>query len=149
MEEMDSNFGFLVHDVARQLTSVLDKRLRPYGLTRSHWRAVVYIWRTPGISQTELSEILDISRMGITGLIDRMENKGLVSRRDDVKDRRVKRIYLTESTNGLIPIITKVGRENIADFLAGIDETDREVLINLLLKVKENGTHLLSEANRD
>ena len=66
-EEMDTGFGFLVHDVARQLTGVLDRRLNRYGLTRSHWRAVLYIWRTPGISQTELSEILDLSRMRVTG----------------------------------------------------------------------------------
>lgn len=149
MNETETNFGFLVHDIARQLTSVLDKRLRQHGLTRSHWRAVVYIWRTPGISQTELSEILDVSRMGVTGLIDRMETKGLVSRRDDAKDRRVKRIYLTESTTGLIPIITKLGSETIDDFLTGIDDAEREVMTRLLQKVKENGAHLLSLADRD
>jgi len=149
MDDLDPNFGFLVHDVARQLTSVLDSRLSSYGLTRSHWRAVIYIWRTPGISQTELSEILDISRMGVTGLIDRMENKGLVSRRDDLKDRRVKRIYLTESTAALVPLITRLGRECVDDFLVGIDETDRNVLLKLLLKVKENGTRLLSKTDSE
>ncbi len=145
MDEFDTNFGFLVHDVARQLTTVLDKRLSSYGLTRSHWRAVVYIWRTPGISQTELSEMLDVSRMGVTGLIDRMESRGLVSRKDDPRDRRVKRVYLTESTKALTPIITKLGRENIDDFLAGIETEDRELLVKLLLKVKSNGFHLLSK----
>ena len=147
MDEFDKNFGFLVHDVARQLTAVLDKRLSSYGLTRSHWRAVLYIWRTPGISQTELSEMLDVSRMGVTGLIDRMESKGLVSRKDDPRDRRVKRVYLTESTEALTPIITKLGRENIDDFLAGIETEDRELLVKLLLKVKSNGTHLLSRTD--
>ena len=143
-EKIDTSFGFLVHDVARQLTSVLDKRLRRYGMTRSHWRAVLYIWRTPGISQTELSEILDLSRMGVTGLIDRMENKGLVCRQDDPSDRRVKRIYLTESTAELIPKITAIGGETIGDFFAGIDETSQEALIDLLLKVKGNGARLLA-----
>lgn len=149
MDESDTNFGFLVHDVARQLTSVLDSRLSSYGLTRAHWRAVLYIWRTPGISQTELSEILDLSRMGVTGLIDRMENKGLVSRKDDLKDRRVKRIHLTESTAALVPLITRLGRECVDDFLVGIDETDRNVLLTLLLKVKENGTRLLSKTDSE
>jgi MarR family transcriptional regulator for hemolysin len=149
MDETETNFGFLVHDVARQLTAVLDRRLSHYGLTRSHWRAVIYIWRTPGISQTELSEILDLSRMGVTGLIDRMESKGLVLRRDDAKDRRVKRIYLTESTTALVPLITKLGSECIDEFLTGIDESDREVLANLLLKVKSNGIRLLSLSDLD
>lgn len=145
MDEMDEGFGFLVHDVARLLTSVLDKRLSRYGLTRSHWRAILYIWRTPGISQTELSDILDLSRMGVTGLIDRMETKGLVARRDDATDRRVKRVYLTESTTELVPKITALGGETVDDFFTGIDKTDQDVLINLLLKVKVNGKRLLSD----
>ena len=149
MDELERGFGFLVHDIARQLTSVLDKRLHPYGLTRSHWRAVLYIWRKPGISQTELSEMLDLSRMGVTGLIDRMENKGLVSRRDDESDRRMNRVYLTDSTSELVPIITSLGRETVDDFLVGIDQAELEVLTDLLLKMKKNGCSLLSVSDID
>jgi len=144
MNELDSDFGFLIHDIARQLTAVMDERLKPYGLNRAHWRAVLYIWRKPGISQTELSEILDLSRMGVTGLIDRMEEKGLVARRDDVKDRRVKRVYLTDSTTEFVPLITTLGRETLDDFLGGIAEADVEVLFNLLLQVKNNGSKMLA-----
>jgi len=144
MEEMDTSFGFLVHDIARQMTSVLDKRLSKHGLNRSHWRAVLYIWRTPGISQTELSEILDVSRMGVTGLIDRMESKGLVVRRDDEKDRRMKRIYLSESTEQLVPTITSLGGEMVDEFFAGISKADQQTLTNLLVKVKKNGIDLLA-----
>ena len=145
MDQLERGFGFLVHDIARQLTSVLDERLSPYGLTRAHWRAVLYIWRTPGISQTDLSEILDLSRMGVTGLIDRMESKGLVSRKDDETDRRVKRVYLTDSTVELLPVIIALGRETIDDFFEGIDEAELDLLTDLLLKVKRNGCRLLSE----
>lgn len=145
LEEPNTAFGFLVHDIARQITSVLDKRLSHYGLTRSHWRAVLYIWRTPGISQTELSEILDVSRMGVTGLIDRMEDKGLVCRRDDPKDRRVKRVYLNESTAELVPIITRLGSETTDDFLTGITKADQRTLTRLLIKVKVNGVQLLTQ----
>jgi MarR family transcriptional regulator, transcriptional regulator for hemolysin len=146
MEEMDTSFGFLVHDVARQMTAVMDKRLSKHGLTRAHWRAVLYIWRTPGISQTELSEILDLSRMGVTGLLDRMEIKGLVSRKDDPSDRRVKRIYLTEATQELVPSITALGREMVDEFFTGINAKDQKTLLNLLVQVKHNGNELLSQA---
>ena len=144
MEEIDGSFGFLVHDIARQMTSVMDKRLSKHGLTRSHWRAVLYIWRTPGISQTELSEILDVSRMGVTGLLDRMERKGLVVRKDDPNDRRMKRIYLSDSTQELIPMMTQLGGETMDDFLTDFSKKDREALMNLLLRVKLNGLELLN-----
>ena len=147
MDEIDQGFGFLVHDVARQLTAVMDQRLKPYGLTRSHWRAVLYIWRTPGISQTELSETLDISRMGVTGLVDRMEEKGLVVRRDDSKDRRVKRVYLSEATAEFIPLFTTLAGEIIDEFFEGIEENEVDVLIGLLLRVKQNAARILSEVD--
>ncbi len=149
IDQLERGFGFLVHDIARQITSVLDERLKPYGLTRSHWRAVLYIWRSPGISQTELSEILDLSRMGVTGLVDRMESKGLVCRKDDQTDRRVKRVYLTDPTAELVPVIITLGRETIDDFFEGIDAAELDLLTSLLLKVKQNGCRLLSDKLSD
>ncbi|MFP6809409.1 MAG: MarR family transcriptional regulator [Pseudomonadales bacterium] len=145
MSELEDGFGFLIHDIARQITTAFDERLKSYNMTRSNWRAILYIWRTPGITQTELSDILDLSRMGVTGLIDRMEDKGLVCRKDDARDRRIKRIYLTESTAELMPLINKLGQELVDDLFQDFSDSDRKRTFRLLLRVKDNGFSLLYE----
>src|SRR5258706_5874031 len=48
-----------------------------------------------GASQVELSRDLIMHRSNVTGLIDRLQARGLVERGDDPKDRRVYRVVLT------------------------------------------------------
>ena len=62
--------------------------------------------RDDGLSQIELSRELITHRSNVTGLIDRLEKRGLVERRDSDTDRRAYRIQLT-----------KVGRSLLAEIL--------------------------------
>ncbi|MBI3416420.1 MAG: MarR family transcriptional regulator [Verrucomicrobia bacterium] len=55
-----------------------------------------------GLSQIELSRELITHRSNVTGLIDRLEKRGLVQRRDSAVDRRVYRIQLTKAGQNLL-----------------------------------------------
>jgi MarR family 2-MHQ and catechol resistance regulon transcriptional repressor len=48
-----------------------------------------------GLSQTELSRQLIMHRSNVTGLVDRLEKRGLVERQDVAADRRAYRVVLT------------------------------------------------------
>ena len=48
-----------------------------------------------GLSQTELSRQLIMHRSNVTGLIDRLEARRLVQRRDTTADRRAYRVVLS------------------------------------------------------
>jgi len=51
----------------------------------------------PPISMRELAERLKSDPSNVTGLIDRLETRGLVERRPDPKDRRIKGLALTSA----------------------------------------------------
>ncbi|MHB8520917.1 MAG: MarR family winged helix-turn-helix transcriptional regulator [Limisphaerales bacterium] len=55
-----------------------------------------------GRSQTELSRALIMHRSNVTGLVDRLEQRGLVQRRDSALDRRAYRIVLTPAGKRLL-----------------------------------------------
>jgi len=55
-----------------------------------------------GFSQTELSRLLVMHRSNVTGLIDRLEQRRLVARRDNAADRRAWRVQLTASGAALL-----------------------------------------------
>jgi DNA-binding MarR family transcriptional regulator len=55
-----------------------------------------------GLSQIELGRLLITHRSNVTGLIDRLEKRGLVRRRDAVKDRRAYRVGLTAEGRKLV-----------------------------------------------
>jgi DNA-binding MarR family transcriptional regulator len=55
-----------------------------------------------GLSQTELSRELIMHRSNVTGLVDRLERRGLVERKDAADDRRAYRVVLTDEGSALL-----------------------------------------------
>src|SRR5271169_3200412 len=130
--------GFLVHDVSRLRRSTVDRALKPLGVTRSQWWVLAFLSRADGMSQVALADELDLGKVALGGLIDRLEKTGLVSRRPDEDDRRVKRIYLTRRSHALIAQI----RDNVSvtekEILEKIDEADLKATVRALRGMKEN-----------
>lgn len=55
-----------------------------------------------GLSQTDLSRELIMHRSNVTGLVDRLEKRGLVERHTSTSDRRINRVRLTKSGQSLV-----------------------------------------------
>ena len=90
-------FGFLIHDVSRLRRVVVDRALKPLGITRSQWWVLAFLSRRDGMTQTALASDLDLTKVAIGGLLDRMEAAGFVERRADQNDGRARRVYLTRA----------------------------------------------------
>src|SRR4030095_15963106 len=69
-------FGFLIHDVSRLRRGVVDRSLKPLGITRSQWWVLAFLSRRDGMTQTALADDLDLTKVAIGGLLDRMEAAG-------------------------------------------------------------------------
>ena len=65
--------------------------------------------RAAGYTQSELSRQLIMHRSNVTGLIDRLEQRGLVRRADSATDRRAYRVALTSAGHKLIREIPPLG----------------------------------------
>ena len=72
--------GYTLTDVARLLRTVFERRVRSLGLTRAQWVVIARIYRHPGLSQTEVADLLEIEKATAGRLIDRMELKGWLER---------------------------------------------------------------------
>src|SRR5690606_4102834 len=92
--DWELELGFLIHDTSRLRRSAFDRYLRPLNITRSQWWVLAYLSRGDGLTQSDLADQLDLGRVAIGGLIDRLEKNGMVRRVADPNDRRVNRIYL-------------------------------------------------------
>ena len=71
-EERPFRLGSLIHDVSRLRRTVVDKALRPLGVTRSQWWVLSSLSRShgEGMMQTELSKAMDVGKVTLGGLID-------------------------------------------------------------------------------
>src|SRR5260221_6759654 len=96
--------GFLVHDVSRLRRTAFDHWLNPLVITRSQWWILTGVSRLgdKGIPQTELAKVLDLGKVALGGLIDRLEERGYVERRDHAADRRLNLVHLTKSGTAIL-----------------------------------------------
>jgi DNA-binding MarR family transcriptional regulator len=130
--------GFLVHDVSRLRRNVVDRVLKPLGVTRSQWWVLAFMSRQDGMSQVALADDLDLGKVALGGLIDRLESAGFVERRPDAVDRRVKRVFLTKKGSGLIKRIRESVSKAEADILIGIDKNELQAMVSALRAMKRN-----------
>src|SRR4030088_3041768 len=82
-EDHPFRIGFLIHDVSRLRRTIVDKALRPMGVTRSQWWVLANLSRHngDGMMQTELSKVMDVGKGTLGGLIDRLGGGQDVERR--------------------------------------------------------------------
>ncbi|MGX7927898.1 MarR family winged helix-turn-helix transcriptional regulator [Tsuneonella sp. HG094] len=134
--EANLRFGFLIHDVSRLRRIVVDRALKPLGLTRSQWWVLAFLSRRDGMTQTALAADLDLTKVAVGGLVDRMEGAGFVERRADERDARARRIFLTRSG---LRLVNKI-RESVdvveADILSTVTEAELDQAAAVLLKLK-------------
>ncbi len=142
-------FGFLVHDVSRLRRSVVDRALKPLGVTRSQWWVLAFLSRADGMSQVALAEELDLGKVALGGIIDRLEKTGFVSRRLDQEDRRVKRVFLTRKSQALISEIRSSVSMTEKVILDEISDTDLRATVRALRRMKENLLKMLAEAGEE
>ena len=135
---VDRMFGFVLHDVARLFRKEYNNRVRELGVTRSQWRVIANLYRNEGVTQTELADILEIEPATLARLLDRLEAADWVERRPCEKDRRAKRLHLTDRPAQYIDRMFEVSTEIEHDALSGMSAEEKERLITVLLMIKRN-----------
>ena len=137
-ENLERNFGFILHDVARLLRTTYDRRVRELGLTRSQWWVLTHLFRKDGITQSELAETLEVEKPSLGRLLDRLEAKGWVRREMDARDRRAKRVFLTLAAETPMRVMRKIAAGVREDALSGLSTADRDRFVDVLLAIKSN-----------
>ena len=130
--------GFLLHEVARLLRRRFEQHARELGLTRSHWQALAYLAPNEGIQQTALAEMLEIEPITLVRILDKLEARGLIERRQHPSDRRCKQLYLTDAAHPVLADIRTLGEATRNEALAGLSADQRQVLIHALSTMKSN-----------
>ena len=136
--DWDLRLGYLIHDVSRLRRMMYDRALAPLGITRSQWWVLAFISRKDGLPQTQLANELDVGKVAVGALIDRLESSGFVVRQADPVDRRVKRVYVTKQAKGFLERLRKETDKFNANILKGIDRKQLETASDALLAMKHN-----------
>jgi len=135
---IEREIAITISDVARLLKTYADHVCRELGMTRAQWLVLSRVQRSQGIKQSELAEMCDLQPITLTRLIDRLCENGLIERRPDPGDRRVKRLFLTSAAAPVLEALFALGKDMMAVVLNGVDRAGREQLLAHLLTLKTN-----------
>jgi DNA-binding MarR family transcriptional regulator len=134
----EATIGFLINDVARLLRRHFDQRALALGLTRAQWSAMFHLARCEGINQRTLAGTLEIEPITLTRLIDRLEKKGWVERREDTNDRRAYLLHLTDRARPVMEELRALAAGTRQEALRGVSADEQARLARALTTIKTN-----------
>jgi DNA-binding MarR family transcriptional regulator len=101
-----------------------------------------FIAASEGQSQQVLAERVGVPASRMVALVDRLEEAGLVERRPNPEDRRIRELHLTRKGKGSLERAKKIAIDYETQLCAGINREERETLIDLLQKLQVGQTEL-------
>ncbi|MFC4349285.1 MarR family winged helix-turn-helix transcriptional regulator [Kordiimonas lipolytica] len=133
-EKTNNPFVFQVGDLFRLVRQSFEAE-QDLDVTRAQAKMLISVWRNPGITQQALAARLDIATMSVCRQVDALEARGMIERRTDASDRRVRRLFITEKTGPVIrPMLARI--DHISDlFLQSLSDDERETLMDLMDRV--------------
>jgi DNA-binding MarR family transcriptional regulator len=127
--------AFLLAQVGAGAARQFAKALEPLQFAPSDAGILRLLARSAGISQQDLARQLDMHASRLVGLIDALEQRGLVAREPNPADRRVYSLRLTEAGQEALASIGAAARTHNEAICAGLAETEREQLGVALEKI--------------
>jgi DNA-binding MarR family transcriptional regulator len=116
----------------RALDAYVREDLHPY-----HHAVLAVLDEGTRETQGAIADALGYDRGQLVGLLDELENRGLVERRRDPSDRRRHTVRMTAQGKRELARLRALARELDDSFLAPLDEDERAALHDLLLRLAE------------
>jgi DNA-binding MarR family transcriptional regulator len=98
----------------RAFTAEPDQILAQYGFGRAHHRVIYFVGRHPGITVSELLEVLQITKQSLSRVLRQLLREGFVAQRTGTRDRRQRLLELTEKGREMERMLTENQRRRIA-----------------------------------
>lgn len=145
----NKHVGFLIKCLDKKIVQQLNKELEPFELTVVQHEVLAYIeWHkeTHEVYQKEIEAYLGSTNPTVTGIVKRLEAKGLLQREAGSQDARCKKLVLTEKGSSVLKETMKLGPLKIEKRLTkDLKEEELEQLAGLLNKVLKSLEHETSD----
>jgi DNA-binding MarR family transcriptional regulator len=116
----------------------LEADLEKQGLTPPQFYVLATIGYAGGLPFGEIGAKMMVTVSNLTGIVDRLEEKKLVSRKRDERDRRVVHVVLTEKGARLYKSTIPLFEKSISAIFAAVDKSQQKKLSALLRKLNRN-----------
>ena len=128
----------LLAQFAQAYRSLSDAFMEHIALHRSQAAVLCKLFVQDGMTQSEIAQQLSVQGATVTDMLQRMEETELISRRRDLDDNRLVRVYLTAAGHEKERFIMEQFTKLETAVFAGFTERERATLRQLLSRTLEN-----------
>lgn len=130
--------GFTLEEAARLYVRRLEQRARDFALEPMACKTLLVLAENAGVTQQRLAELTLLEPVAVGRILERLEAKGLVSRRRLAGDGRAWSVALTREAVSLLPRLWQVAKESLSEALTGVSTAEKRVLKDALQRVLQN-----------
>ena len=138
---MKTEGGYLIGRAKFLRGRKINKFFSEYGLTEfngEQGKILYYLWKKDGLSSTDISLRTGLAINTLTKMLDKMEKKDLIYRKQSKSDKRKKKVFLTEKGR-LLESKSKTVTDKMDEiFYKGFSEGEIEIFENMLRKIITN-----------
>ena len=113
-----------------------------HDLTPFQFAALAAIGANPAVDQVTLAGLIAYDRTTITGVVDRLVQKGLVARQESSRDRRARELKITDAGRRTLRGATPVVEAAQQIMVRGLTDKEAKELVRLLHKAIAAGNEL-------
>lgn len=124
--------GYRIKLLSQLLGRNFQEQLQPLGLTPFHWVVLCCLWQENGLATSAIGDKLQQVGGTLTGVLDRMEERGLIRRQRDRTDRRRVRIWLTDTGKELETVLPPIAKGLRERAMAGLSDQERQQFSQLI-----------------
>lgn len=132
----DNCIIFLLAKAYQKAHGYFKGRILAHGLTPVQHLILEALWEQEGISAGEIGKSLVLDNATLSGVLDRMAEKGWISKETDVKDRRFVRIYLSDKAREMKPLLLEERELANEEILRDLTLEEKVLLKRLLRHVR-------------
>ncbi|ACJ28616.1 Transcriptional regulator, MarR family [Shewanella piezotolerans WP3] len=129
------SLSYLVSHLNVDLQNALDQRLKRYDLDIKLWPVLFSLWQEEGVTQTELSKRCDVANYTMTRLLDQLQQQQLITRQQDLDNRRAFNIYLTNNGKALEQDLIREAERVNEMFLENLTVEEQVEFLTLINKI--------------
>ncbi|KRM78041.1 MarR family winged helix-turn-helix transcriptional regulator [Secundilactobacillus collinoides] len=124
--------------ISRALDSIANIEFKPYDLTKGQFLYLVRVCEQPGIIQERLGELIKVDRSTVIRAVQKLQRNGLVEKRPDQENKKIRRLYPTEKGRQLYPLLKREDDFSNQRALQGFSTTERHRLAVMLQRMATN-----------
>lgn len=134
-DKAPQTLAFLLSQVGIHASRRFAERISAVDLNPPLFRVLNLVAAAEGRSQQAIAVAIEIPPSRMVALVDELEQRGLVERRPEPEDRRVRALFLTAKGKRCLQRGRKIAAQHEQELTEGMSETDRKRLVALLQRI--------------